>query len=178
MTELLTGRALGPDWRVTRHSADELVLEHRGESLRRATGMLLLSLGALALGLLIAGACPAEARLIGWPVSALLFVVAALGLPAAVRHAQRARLGVRLRISRTEVEGWPVKLAFAPRRAAASEVGSAAVSVFPHPPLSLALFELVLKDGTRLMGPEVAVPEGEKHPLGAIEAAARELLGR
>lgn len=179
MREVLTGRALGPDWRVTTHSADELVLELRDvRAARRIGGVLLVALGALALGLLIALACPPESRLIGWPISLLLFVVAALGLPAALRNFQRSRLGVRLRITPTSVEGWPVKLAFRPHTAPAAEVERVCVSVYPHPPLSLALFELVLRDGTRLTGPEVAVSAGEEHPLGPVERAALALLGR
>ena len=177
--DVLTGRLLGPDWRVAADSADELVLELRDvRAGRRIGGVLLVSLGALALGLLIALACPPESRLIGWPISLLLFLVAGLGLPAAVRNLQRSRLGVRLRITPTSVEGWPVKLSFKPRSAPAADVERVAVSVYPHPPLSLALFEVVLRDGTRLTGPEVAVPSGEEHPLGPVERAALALLGR
>lgn len=178
MTESLAGRALGPEWRVASHTSTELVLEHRGPSARRVGGVVVVSLGALSLGLLIGAACPPEARLIGWPVAGLLFLVAALGLPSALRNLVRARRGVRLRISDADVEGWPVKLSFTPLTVPTAEVERVAVSVFPHPPLSLALFEVILRDGTRLAGPEVAVPAGEAHPLGPVEAAARALLHR
>jgi len=175
---LLQGRALGPDWRVALHSADELVLEqHRGGGWRRAGGALVVSLGSLILALALAFATPESARLITWPVSALLLIVALLGLPASLRNVQRARLGVRLRFTRTTVEGWPVTLSVTPRRAPVSEVATVTVQVFEHPPLSLALLEVVLRDGTRLSGPELAVNTGEKHPLDPIAQVARALIG-
>jgi uncharacterized protein (DUF58 family) len=176
MTESLQGRALGPLWRVTSHTSDELVLEQSGNEWRRAGGSLVVSFGSLGLGLALALATPMSARLIIWPVSALLFVVALLGLPASLRNVQRARHGVRLRFTREGVEGWPVSMTFTPRRSPASEVARVSVQVFEHPPLSLAILEVVLKDGTRLAGPEVAVPSGEKHPLGPLTAAIEGLI--
>jgi hypothetical protein len=178
MPEPLQGRALGPDWRVALHTSDELVLEqHRRGGWRRAGGALIVSLGSLILALALAFATPESARLITWPVSALLLIVAVLGLPAALRNLRRARLGVHLRFTRTAVEGWPVTLSVSPRRAPVSEVASVAVQVFDHPPLSLALLEVVLRDGTRLAGPELAVHAGDPHPLGPVALAARALIG-
>lgn len=176
MPEALQGRALGPSWRVTSHTHDELVLEHSGNEWRRAGGSLVVSFGSLALGLALALATPQSARLIIWPVSALLLLVALIGLPASLRNVQRARQGVRLRFTREWVEGWPVSMTFAPRRSPASEVARVGVAVFEHPPLSLAILEVVLKDGTRLAGPEVAVPSGERHPLGPLTAAIEGLI--
>ncbi len=177
MTDSLQGRALGPDWRVAVHSPSELVLEQQGTlAMRRVGGALVVSFGTLAVALALAFATPHSAQLITWPLAALLLVVSALGIPAALRNLQRARLGVRLRISRDGVQGWPVALAFFPRTVPASEVAQVSVQEYPHPPLTLALFEVVLRDGTRLAGPEVAVSTGERHPLAPIEAAARHLL--
>jgi hypothetical protein len=177
MPESLEGRALGPDWRVATHSTTELVLEQQNPGgARRVGGAMVVSFGALIVALALAFATPEDARLITWPLSAVLLVVAALGVPAALRNFQRARLGVRLRISREGAEGWPVTLTFKPRRVGRAEIARVAVQVFPHPPLSLAIFEVVLTDGSRLTGPEVAVATGERHPLGQIEAAARHLL--
>ncbi|MDP1825313.1 MAG: hypothetical protein Q8L48_18800 [Archangium sp.] len=177
MTERLEGRALGPDWRVARHSADELVLEqHRAGGWRRAGGSLVVSFGSLAVALALGLATPASARLIIWPISALLLVVALLGLPASLRNVQRARLGVRLRFTRDSVEGWPVAFSVAPRRSPAKEITRVSVQVFEHPPLSLALLEVVLRDGTRLAGPEVAVPAGDPHPLTSVAEAIRALI--
>lgn len=177
MPEALQGRALGPDWRVALHTPDELVLEqHRGGGWRRAGGALVVSVGSLILALALALATPQSARLITWPVSALLLLVAGLGLPAALRNVQRARLGVRLRFTRDAVEGWPVAMSVSPRRCPATSVAQVNVSLFEHPPLSLALLEVVLRDGTRLAGPEVAVHTGERHPLDPVAAAARALL--
>jgi hypothetical protein len=176
MTESLQGRALGPSWRVATHTKDELVLEQTTSEWRRAGGSLVVSLGSLALGLAIGLATPEDARLIVWPVSALLLVVALLGLPASLRNVQRARLGVKLRFTRESVEGWPVSMSFTPRKRPTAEVAKVSVQVFEHPPLSLALLEVVLKDGTRLAGPEVAVPTGERHPLGPLSAAIEALI--
>ena len=175
---LLQGRALGPDWRVALHTPDELVLEqHRGGGWRRAGGALVVSLGSLILALALAFATPESAQLISWPVSGLLLIVALLGLPASLRNVQRARLGVRLRFTRSAVEGWPVTLSISPRSAAGSEVARVAVQVFAHPPLSLALLEVVLRDGTRLAGPELAVHAGDPHPLEPVAQVARALIG-
>lgn len=176
MTESLQGRALGPNWRVTSHTKDELVLEQSTSEWRRAGGALVVCAGSLVLGLALALATPESARLISWPVSALLFLVALVALPASLRNLQRARKGVRLRFTPEWVEGWPVSMTFAPRRSAASQVARVSVQVFEHPPLSLAILEVVLKDGTRLAGPEVAVPSGEKHPLGPLIAAIEALI--
>lgn len=176
MTESLQGRALGPSWRVATHTKDELVLEQSVNEWRRAGGSLVVSSGSLALGLALAFSTPESARLIIWPVSGLLLLVALIGLPASVRNVQRARNGVRLRFTREGVEGWPVSMTFAPRRCPSSEVARVWVQVFEHPPLSLALLEVVLKDGTRLAGPEVAVPTGEKHPLGPVASAIEGLI--
>lgn len=177
MPERLAGRALGPDWRVASHTAEELVLEqHRAGGWRKAGGSLVVSLGALSAALALGLATPASARLIIWPVSALLLVVALLGLPASLRNVQRARLGVRLRFTRDSVEGWPVAFSVTPRRSPVTEITRVSVQVFAHPPLSLALLEVVLRDGTRLAGPEVAVPAGDKHPLRPVEEGIRALI--
>ena len=176
MREVLQGRALGPDWRVTVHTEGELVLEQRAGGWRKAGGSLVVSMGALTLGLALAFSTPESAQLIIWPVSGLLLIVALLGLPASLRNLQRARLGVRLRFTREGVEGWPVAFSFAPRKSPAAEVECVRVQVFEHPPLSLALLEVLLRDGTRLSGPEVAVPTGEKHPLEPVTRAIDELI--
>lgn len=176
MTESLQGRALGPSWRVASHTQDELVLEQTTSEWRRAGGSLVVTLGCLALGLTLAFSTPESAQLIIWPVSGLLLLVAVLGLPASLRNLQRARNGVRLRFTRDSVEGWPVSMSFAARRAEVSEIARVAVQVFEHPPLSLAILEVELKDGTRLAGPEVAVPGGEKHPLLPVKAAIDGLI--
>lgn len=176
MPERLQGRALGPEWLVSSHTGDELVLEQRTSHWRKAGGSLVVTFGSLSLAAALALATPESARLIIWPVSALLTIVAILGLPASLRNVQRARLGVRLRFTRESVEGWPVSLSLAPRRRPVADVDRVAVQVFEHPPLSLALLEVVLKDGTRLSGPEVAVPTGEKHPLEPLRAAIAALI--
>lgn len=166
------GLPLGPDWRVARHTRDELVLEQRRPGWKKAIASLVVSAGAFLLGLALALATPASAGLIIWPVSALLSLVALLGLPATLRNLQRARLGVRLRFTRDLVEGWPSGFfSFAPRRSPVADVASVAAPVFSHPPLSLALLEVTLRDGTRLSGPEVAVGAGEPHPLDQVVAA-------
>ena len=100
------GLPLGPEWRVARHTADELVLEQRMSFWKKAVASLVVSGGTCALGLALGLATPQDARLIIWPVSALLLGVALLGLPASVRNLQRARLGVRLRFTTEFVEGW------------------------------------------------------------------------
>lgn len=178
MPESLQGRSLGPEWRVATHTADELVLEQHGApGLRRVGGALVVVLGTGALAVALAVATPAEARLIGWPVAALLLAVSVLGLTAAVRNLQRARLGVRLRVTAREVEGWPVAFAWRPRRVPVAEVAQVSVKVYAHPPLKLAMLELILKDGTLLSGPEVAVQTGDSHPLDPVAAAASVLIG-
>lgn len=176
MRESLQGRALGPAWRVQRHTPGELVLELRAGGWRKAGGALVVSGGSLVLGLALAFSTEESARLIIWPVSALLLVVALLGLPASLRNVQRARLGVRLRFTRDQVEGWPLRFSFAPLTASAAQA-RVSVQVYAHPPLSLALLEVVLSDGTRLSGPEVAVPTGEQHPLGPVTEAINTLWG-
>lgn len=170
------GLPLGPEWRVARHTADEVVLEQRLPGWKKAVASLIVSGGALSLGLALALATPESARLIVWPVSALLLLVALLGLPATLRNLQRARLGVRLRFTRELVEGWPVGFSFAPRQCPVADVTRVAVQVFSHPPLSLALLEVTLRDGTRISGPEVAVSAGEPHPLDQVIAAIRPLI--
>lgn len=170
------GSPLGPEWRVARHTKDELVLEQRAPGWKKVIASLVVSGGTGALGLALALATQESARLIVWPVSALLLVVALLGLPASLRNLQRARLGVRLRFTRELVEGWPIGFSFAPRRSPLTEVTRAAVQVFPHPPLSLALLEVTLRDGTRLSGPEVAVSAGQPHPLDQVLASIQALM--
>lgn len=170
------GLPLGPKWRVARHTPDELVLEQRLPGWKKAIASLVVSGGALLLGLALALETPQSARLIIWPVSALLVIVALLGLPATLRNLQRARLGVRLRFTRELVEGWPIGFSFAPRRSAVADVARVAVQVFSHPPLSLALLEVTLRDGTRLSGPEVATSAGEPHPLDQVIAAIRSFI--
>lgn len=178
MSESLQGRELGPDWRVAVHTKDELLLEQRGGGgLRRVGGALVVSFGSLTLAAALALATPVDARLISWPVSALLLVVAALGLPAAVRNFQRARLGVRLRFTRDTVQGWPVAFAWRPRTAPLADVAQVSVKLFAHPPLKLAMLEVLLRDGTLLSGPEVAVQTGDAHPLDAVAAAASAMIG-
>ncbi len=162
------GTPLGPEWSVARHTPDELVLEQRAPGWKKVVGSLVVSLGTFAAGLALALATQESARLIIWPLSALLLLVSVLGLPASLRNLQRARLGVRLRFTRELVEGWPLGFAFSPRRSPLSEVTRATVQVFPHPPLSLALLEVTLRDGTRLSGPEVAVSAGQPHPLDQV----------
>ena len=176
MRERLQGRALGPDWSVASHSAEELVLEQRAGGWRKAGGSLVVCGGSLVLGFAMAFSTPQSARLIVWPVSALLLIVAVFGLRASLRNVQRARLGVRLRFTRDFVEGWPVAFSFFPRRVPAAQIASVSVQVFAHPPLSLALLEVILRDGTRLSGPEVAVPAGEPHPLTPVTEAIRALI--
>lgn len=178
MPESLRGRPLGPEWRVATHTSEELVLEqHGGPGLQRVGGALVVVVGTLALAGALALATPDDARLIGWPVAALLLVVSALGLTAAVRNLQRARLGVRLRVTAGEVEGWPVAFAWRPRRVPTADVAQVSVKVYAHPPLKLAMLEVILKDGTLLSGPEVAVQTGDAHPLDAVAAAASALIG-
>lgn len=178
MSESLQGRALGPDWRVAVHTKDELSLEQTsGGGLRRVGGALVVSLGALALAAALALATPTDARLISWPVSALLVVVAALGLPAAVRNFQRTRLGVRLRFTKDTVEGWPVAFAWRPRTVPLSDVAQVSVKVYAHPPLKLAMLEVILRDGTLLSGPEVAVQSGDAHPLDPLAVIASTMIG-
>lgn len=176
MRESLQGRSLGPDWKVSSHTADELVLEQRPGGWRKAGGSLVVSGGSLTLGLALAFSTPPDARLIIWPVSALLLIVALLGLPASLRNLQRARLGVRLRFTHAWVEGWPIAFSLGPRRSTVAEVARVSVQLFEHPPLTLALLEVVLRDGTRLSGPELAVPTGERHPLAAVCEAVGELI--
>lgn len=173
----LAGRALGPEWRVLAHDAEQLVLERHatGEG-RRAAGTLVVALASLAMGLALALATPEALRLVTWPVSGLLLLVAGLGVPAALRRLQRARRGVRLAIDGAGAVGWPVSFALAPRRLRASEVAEVAVRRFAHPPLTLVLLEVVARDGARLEGPELAVPEGAPHPLDDVAAAARRLI--
>ena len=174
---LLVGRALGPDWRVSVHTADELVLEqHSGGGWRRAGGSLVVALGSLGVALALALATPESARLITWPVSALFLIVSLVAFPASLRNLQRARLGVRLRFTRQLVEGWPVSFAFSPRSAPAAQIARVQVLVFEHPPLSLALLEVVLRDGTRLAGPELAYERPDEHPLGPVAAAIQSLI--
>ncbi|HEY1087180.1 MAG TPA: hypothetical protein VGE37_05770 [Archangium sp.] len=178
MAESLTGRALGPEWKVASHTSEELVLEHLAPGgIRKVGGALTVSVGSLAIALSLFFATPEDARLITWPVAALLVIVSALGFPAAVRNLQRARLGLRLRFSRDGVEGWPLKLAsFGPSRHPKADVKSVTVQSFQHPPLTLVMLEVVLNDGTRLTGPELAVETGAKHPLDPVAAAARAFL--
>ena len=173
MHSMREGLALGPEWRVARHTGEELVLEQHASGWKQAIASLVVSGGACALGLALGLATPVDARLIIWPVSAMLLGVALLGLPASVRKFQRARLGVQLRFTKDFVEGWPIGFSFSPRRSQAADVTRVAVQVFAHPPLSLALLEVTLRDGTRLSGPEVAVSAGEAHPLDQVLAAVR-----
>src|SRR4051812_45598392 len=121
MTESLQGQGFGPNWRVASHTKDELVLEQSTSEWRRAGGSLVVTFGSLFSGLALGLATPESARLITWPVSALLFLVAVFGLPASLRNLQRARKGVRLHFTREWVEGWPVSMTFTPRRSPASE---------------------------------------------------------
>ena len=176
MRERLQGRALGPEWSVATHTAEELVLEQRAGGWRKAGGSLVVTGGSLILSLALAFSTPESARLIVWPVSALLLLVAVLGLPASLRNLQRARLGVRLRFTKDFVEGWPVAFSFSARRSPTAQIASVEVQVFAHPPLSLVLLEVLLRDGTRLCGPELAVNIGEAHPLMPVTEAIRALI--
>ena len=177
MRERLTGRALGPDWRVSVHTGDELVLEqHRGNGWRRAGGSLVVAFGSLVLALALALATPQTARLITWPLSALLLVVCGVALPASLRNVQRARHGVRLAFTSQLVTGWPVSFAFFARSAATDQIARVQVLIFEHPPLSLALLEVVLRDGTRLAGPELAFEKPDEHPLGPVAEAIQALI--
>jgi hypothetical protein len=178
MAESLSGRALGPEWKVASHTPGELVLEHLGTGgLRKMGGALVVSLGSLAIALGLLGVTPDDARLISWPIAGLLIVISVLGFPAALRNLQRARLGLRLRFTKEGVEGWPLALAsFGPKRHPKAAVKSVTVQAYPHPPLTLVLLEVVLVDGTRLSGPELAVTTGAAHPLEPVAAAARALV--
>ena len=73
--------------------------------------------------------------------------------------------------------GWPVALALGPQRRPAEEIKQVSVRLFAHPPLSLAMLEVELRDGTRLAGPELAFPRGEAHPLDRVGRAAAALEG-
>lgn len=177
MTELRPGQALGPEWRVTTSTTEELLLTREAPGWRKVGGALVVSLGTSSLGLALAFATEPDARMITWPVSGLLFLVALVGLLATARNFQRARIGVRLRFTRDAVEGWPVSFALGPRRRPAADIARITVQLFPHPPLSLALLEVVLRDGSRLSGPELAFPRGEAHPLEQVAQAAAQLTG-
>jgi hypothetical protein len=176
--ESLVGQSFGPQWKVIAHTADALVLSQQRPYLRRFVGTVVVTLSAGWGALVVAAQSPLDARVLAWSVSLLLGVVAALGLPATIRTAQHVLHGVQLQFTRETVKGWPVAaFALVPRTANASEVEKLSIHVFEHPPLSLALFEVVLRDGTTFMGPEMAVPQGEKHTLDLLYAAALKLIG-
>jgi len=117
-----------------------------------------------------------------WPVAGLLLLVTALAVPAAVRSARRAWLGVTVEATRDGVTAWPVPrgilhdLRAGPRRCPAADVVGVEIRTTSHPPLVLSMLELRLVDGTRLAGPEVAVPETAAPPLDAAADALRQLV--
>jgi hypothetical protein len=84
--------------------------------------------------------------------------------------------------TRDGVTAWPVPrgvlhdLRAGPRRCPAAEVAGVEIRTAPHPPLLLSMLELRLVDGTRLAGPEVAVPETAAPPLDAAADALRQLV--
>lgn len=181
---LVPGQALGPEWRVQAFTPGErLVLRKDTTSDRsraRSTGII--ALGSLACAVALAAATPEGLGLVTWPVTGLLVVVTLMAVPAAVRSARRAWLGVALDATRDGVTAWPVprgalhELRARPRRCATSDVAAVEVRTAPHPPLVLSMLEVRLKDGTLLAGPEVAVAEGAAPPLDATADALRALL--
>jgi hypothetical protein len=181
---LTPGLALGPEWRVEAYAPGERLLLRKdtAQDRVRARSAFVVALGALATAAALVGATPPGLGLVTWPVAVLLLVVAVLAVPAAVRSARRARLGVTLEATPDAVTGWPVPrgalhdVRAKPLRRPAAEVKDVEVLVSPHPPLRLSMLEVRLADGTRLAGPEVATPEGAVPPLEAVANALRALL--
>lgn len=181
---LAPGQALGPEWRVEVFVPGErLVLRKDTASDRaRARSTTIIALGSLACAVALGAATPEGLGLVTWPVVGLLVVVTAMAVPAAVRSARRAWLGVALEATRDGVTAWPVPrgvlhdLRAGPRRCPTADVVEIEVRTAPHPPLVLSMLELRLADGTRLAGPEVAVPEAAAPPLDATANALRQLL--
>lgn len=181
---LSAGQSLGPEWRVEAFTPGQRLLLRKDSTgdATRARSAAVLALGALAASAALAGATPPGMALVTWPVAFLLLVAALLAVPAAVRSARRARLGVTLDASPDAVTGWPVPtgalhdLKARPRRCPAALVHEVKVHTSAHPPLVLSMLEVHLTDGTRLAGPEVATPEGAAPPLDAAADALRALL--
>jgi hypothetical protein len=181
----LANPALGPEWRVTRWEQAGIVVEKISSELRRAFARVLVALGALAAALFLLTLTRDERLvLVTWPVAILLLLVSALAVPAIIRNLFQARRGVRLSFTRAEVRGPLVPrglfydLQGLDAVCAPAEVTEVLLRRVPHPPLILSLFEVVLADGRRLQGPEVAHAPGAVDPLEALALAAGEVLSR
>jgi len=177
--------ALGPEWRVTRWEQTAIVVEKISSELRRAFARALVALGALAAALFLLTLTRDERLvLVTWPVAMLLLVVSALAVPAIIRNLFQARRGVRLSFTPAEARGPLVPLGlFYDLKGldvvcAPAEVTEVLLRRVSHPPLILSLFEVVLADGRRLQGPEVAHAPGAADPLEALALAAGEVLSR
>lgn len=181
---LEVGQALGPEWRVEAWAPGERLTLRRlpGPDAARARGAAVMGAGSLVAAAALAGATPDGFALVTWPVAVLLVGVAVLSVPATLRSARRARLGVTLAASRAEVSGWPVpqgllhELRASPGAWPASSVEAVEVRTAEHPPLVLSMLEVRLRDGTRVGGPEVSVPVGAAPPLDEVARALRALL--
>ena len=186
MPALTPGLALGPDWTVDAYAPGaRLVLKKDAAGDRaRARGAATVGVGALVTAAALVSATPSGLALVTWPVAALLGVVAVLAVPAAVRSVRRARSGVTLEATTAGVAGWPVAvgalhdLRAARRQVAAADVAEVSVRQAAHPPLTLWMLEVRLRDGSALAGPEVATPDGAPPPLDAAADALREILDR
>lgn len=169
-------------WTVAGWETGAITLERTTSSTRQAMARALIALACIAAAFACVTGTPASLALVVWPVAGLLLVVAALAIPAAARDAVLAVRGVRLVVTRDEVRGTlvPRGLFHDVRAETVSarpeEVAEVAVRRAAHPPLELTTIEVVLVDGRRLLGPEVAVPAGASSPLDPVARAMGEVL--
>lgn len=181
----LAGKELGPEWRVAAHVPGErLVLEKDpAAAMKRARGATVVSVGSLAVALALVAMTPESLALVSWPVAALFFIVAALGVPTTVKALRQRFQGVRLEVKAKAVTGWPVATGVVDDVRAraitlsAADVEAVSLKLASHPPLTLAMLEVISRDGRRLLGPEVATEAGAPSPLVPVAETLAALMG-
>jgi hypothetical protein len=171
-------RSVGPRWRITRDDGATLELTRlTSTEWRRAVGSLLVALGCEAGAAGLFAVTPDTLALVFWPLAVGLVLVGGLALVGALRSVLHATHGMTLVFSAEGVRGVPLPRGLglelgAPVSVAKGEVVKLRLHRAPHPPLTLSLLEVELRDGRRLQGPEVAWPASESDPLESVARTA------
>ncbi len=171
-------RSVGPRWRITRDDGATLELTRSTSTeWRRAVASALVGLGceAGAAGLFVV--TPDTLTLVFWPLAAGLVLVGVLAFLGAVRSVRHAAYGLTLVFEARGVRGVPLPRGLGLElgstvTASTGEVARLRLHRAPHPPLTLSLLEVELRDGRRLQGPEVAWPASEADPLESVARTA------
>jgi hypothetical protein len=175
-------RSVGPRWRITRDEAATLELTRLTSSeWRRSVGALLVGLGCWAGAAGLFAVTPDTLVLVFWPLAIGLLGVGVLAFVGALRSVLQATRGMSLVFSADGVRGVPLPRGLglelgAMVTAPKAEVAKVRLHRAAHPPLTLSLLEVELRDGRRLQGPEVAWPASERDPLEPVARAAAKVL--